>query len=584
MTLAIIALTAASIIGSGVLFKHQRWFTYVALVLTLVEAQWLLLALISRDYYTAGSLVLLAFWLVFIRHWKIPAWNSKFGLAKEVAVAAVLAVVLFATYLILSANGFHNGDWVMHGFYNGDTTTLVSLVENARLTPGLSQTNPFAAGESLEYPTLLHIGIADLLPDNWLEQLPLLMYLQLLATVPLFFLLWDLVYAEPAEKWKRWFGVNSRMLVIAVQAALVFYVMALSWDAFVYPQSHFFLTGLFLAQVAILISAQNAKGKDQLLPVSAGTALALVLMFANAVTGTAAVAAVCVFYLLRAYNKGRSKLERGVFLAGIPLFAVLFFAFTPGNGSFGIIPGFSYTAAIDMLRLAPIALAMVLAIFWYLGKYPFLNWAAGSMFALAFFTYIFSTRDIVVANASRFFYHGILFGFPLLMFPLLSATGWIKRELLYTQHKVTEYLIGWILVGSSVAFFLLPALASGASTHDNLMLKNRQVVTAEEQEALSWISENTVADDVFVMQPDFPWTVPFFTGRSLLRTNYWLSVEDDKTAAVNAAFAGDTAAQQQFADHADYLYLRAAEKSSWETESLSKVFGNDRVEIFELGS
>lgn len=595
MITAIFILAAASLIASGVLFKHQRLTTLLATTGVLWEGHWLLTTLLQRTlfpfinastFYTIFAVIVLLVWGLWYKKWSFPWRPTKLSLLKEGVVAIVIAVTLAAAFLVAQFNGWYNGSWVMHGFYNGDTATLIALTQGSFNTNTLLKTNLFAAGTSLEYPTLLHGGLATFmqgldLSSGWLQTLPYLTYFQIIITIPLFFLLWDLVTPAPSEEWKLWYGVRPRNLMYIVQGGIVLLVMMLAWDNFVYPQSHFFLTALFILEAALFISARKLSGFAQLPAVKTALAITIVLMFANAVTGAAATAIAAAFCIVRANDRQRPLYERGLFAIAIPILAAIFLAATPGEGSFGW-PQFSYTAALDMLRLAPYILVLAAASLWQLTQHRFTSTAVAACVTLAFISFFFSTRDIVVANASRFFYHSLLIGFPLLIYPLIRTTAWIRRELLHTTHTFTELATGWVFAVTTVLLLILPALASVASAHDNLMFKDEQVISRSTQEGMDWLAKNTDLSSVILSSPDAPWIVPLLAGRSMLRADYWLSPDDLILNDVRAAFAGHLAAQENVTTLADYLVVRNHESPYWPNALSEPAFSNEAVTIYSL--
>ncbi len=588
MILITTLLILGSFIASGVLFEHKRMFTFIAAAGVLWEGQWLLLTVLDRMFlrevssqsvFMIGSILLLSAWLFFLKKFKFPRINSY---VSDLSVLLVLGVVLVAGWLVVGVNGWQNDSWVMHGFYNGDTTTFVALVQRSLLTDGLVEMNPFAGGGVLEYPTLLHAGVAGIVVGDWLKFLPVITLLQILLTIPIFFLLWDVMFPEPKNKEEKWFGVMSRGVVFGIQAIVVLYVLALSWDGYVYPQGHFFLTGLFVLLSTLLVRGYREKVWRECLWVVPANLIAFVLMLSNAVTGTAAVALVSVFFLLRAGDKERGVVWRVLHLLKIPVWAILFVLFTPGNGSFGIIPHFSYTAAIDMLRLAPVMMILGAAIFWSLKEKTLVTAMVAGLSVLAMVAFVFSTRDIVVANASRFFYHAILVGFPLLIYPVIRGWFWLKRELFNTTYFFVQSSVGWLVVVVFAVMLVIPAGASVLSAHDNLMFKNETIVSSDMLEAVEWIRMNSFEDDIYIASPHGPWVIPFFTGRLLLRTDYWLSPGDDLEIKTVAAFQGDKMAQEEIMKEAQYLFLTKEEQGLWGGLNREILFENSEVVIYSL--
>lgn len=484
-------LALASLLASGVLFRHRGILTYLAAAGVLWEAQWLLITLLDHQY-VIGAMVLLIAWVSQYKKFTFPRFQ-----ATDIPVAAVTVVVLVASWLIFQFNSFEPGAWVTHGFLNGDTATLIAITEKAKLAGGLVRENPFAANGPLEYPSLLHAGLASL---NFQPQyLPGITYLQIILTVPVFFLLF--------ERKNIW-----------LEAGIILYVLALSWESFVYPQGHFFLMGMFVLMVSLLMN-------PKLPHLGMAVILGIVLLFSNAVTGTAATLLKIIYDGLQAIQRGKPIFQRLGWLVGVAFWIVLFWLFTPGNGSFGLMPSFSYTAAAEMGRLAPILILVLIGVLLNYERKLFTSAATLGLTGLALITFVFSTRDIVIENASRFFYHAILVAFPLTISPLTRAYYWFRREFLLSSRTFIEKLVGWGCIVVFLVIFLLPAGASVASTHDNLMFKDEQIITREIFEKAETIKNTTPFDAVIPGSPDPPFWIPMLTGRALERTNFWLSPE-----------------------------------------------------------
>lgn len=598
MILSGILTLAAALVGARVLVPQQRWLTLGATAVILAQAQWLFLTLGARTIgaglpvdavVSGGALVLLLLWAA---AWRtrppLPSLTRR-TLVKDCLILLVLVPVIASAALIASRNGFQGDTWITHGFYNGDTVTFAALVERSLHTTTLVDENPFAANGPLEYPTLLHAGVANVLQlinqtDDWFRLWPLFTYLQIISTIPLLFLLTDVLVPEPTSVTKRWLGIPSRRLINLLQTGLVVAVMTLSWDNYTFPQSHFFLTGIFLLQIIVLQVSQRLSGKAQLLPIVVGTVLAGVLVGANAVTGTAAIVCLIAAYALRALEKQRPVPERAAWAIGVLVILGLFLQFTPGNGAIGIMPGFSYTATLDLTLLALPLVIIGGALLWHLARYPFIAASVAGMMLLAAITFFFSERDLIIANASRFYYHALLASFPLAIYPLIRAGIWTRRELLHTTHSLGTRLSAWTLTGTVVLLLTLPSLASIASTHDNLLFKDEQVVSESHRQALTWIKEHTAPDAVILAQPDTPWAVPLFTGRALVRTNFWHSPEDLLAADVTAAFNGNRAAQEKVIDQAQYLLLEGDEHAAWEPLHFRPVFTAGNISLYDLNA
>lgn len=584
-------LVVASFFASAILFRHTRFTTWIAAAGLLLEGQWLLLTLLQRTslamlpletFYLGGAAVLLAGWLVMVRQARWPR-ISRTTLQSDLLVLVTCAIIFAGLYLVLYHNGYTNGQYVMHGFYNGDTATFTALTERSLQERGLVEENPFSGNGPLEYPTLVHAGWANFFSlvgvgNNWLQLLEPFTVLILLLTVPAFFLLWDTIVPEPTEPWRQWLGVPSRGVLRVLQVGIVLYIAALSWDSYIYPQSHFFLTGLFLLLAALVVRAGAERGMAQLRFVLPAVVLALTLLFANAVTGTAAVGVLAVLHLFRANDRSRPVVERVLFLGTVILWLGAIVVVSPGEASWGL-PGFSYTAALDMLKLAPVLLLLLVALLMQLERHRLLIGMCTALVAMALVTFFFSQRNIVIDNASRFFYHALLVGFPLLIIPMIRGYYWLRRELFLSTQTLFEKTAGLAAVGAGILLFLLPAGASVASSMDALLFKNEITVSSEELAALEWV-QATPTDTVFAANPDGPWTIPIFTGRALLRTNYWLSAEDPAQTEVSAAFAGDQAAQQEVIEQVEYVYLHRNEQSAWQIPT-APVFENSEIAIYQ---
>lgn len=589
---ALVALAVASVLASAVLFQHMRFTTWLAAAGILFEGQWLLITLLKRTlfvgssletFYLLTSVLLLLLWILMLRSVRWPRF-SRTTLLAELMVVVSCAVIVTGLVMVVRHNGYVDGEYVMHGFYNGDTATFIALTERSFTEHTLLEKNPFSGNGPLEYPTLVHAAWANFFlllgaSDGWLQLLEPLTVLMLLCSIPTFFLLWDTVFPEPLEPWKKWLGIPSRAVVRLLQAGVVLYIVALSWDSYIYPQSHFFLLGIFLVLIALLLRTGKAIGVSQLRFYIPAATLGLILLFANAVTGTAAIAGLLILHLFRANDPTRSISERTFFLITTVAWAGAVVLISPGEAVWGL-PGFSYTAALDMLRLAPVVLLLISALILNLERHRLLVGISVGFMTMACATFFFSQRNIVIDNASRFFYHALLVGYPLLIIPLIRGFYTLRRELFLTTRTLFEKTAGLMALSVGLLLFLLPAGASMASNMDALLFKNETRISSEELTALEWV-KTTPTESLFAANPDGPWTIPIFTGRALLRTNYWLSAEDTLQVQVAAAFAGNITAQQRVLQEIDYLYLRTSERASWHLDNDTPVFENDEIVIYQ---
>lgn len=569
-------LALASVAASAVLFRHKRLLTFLATAGIVWEAHVMFLTWIERlvfaqlsaeTVFAVGAVIALVGWGIVGRKALLASFIRASRL--DAVVLGVVIIVLAAAWLIANRNQY-GLEWVTHGFFNGDVATFVALTQRAMETGELVRENPLAGNGPLEYPSLLHASAANVLSafntgHDWMYFLSFMTFAQIVLTMPMFFLLWSTVRPQEARGW-AWL----------IPAGLALYVMALSWESFVYPQSHFFTTGLFLLMAALLFQKRNMVA----LGVAAG--IGIILLFSNAVTGTAAVAMKFLYDAMQAVRPKISQWERLGWGAGAVFWVVMFLVFTPGEGSLGAVPGFSYTAAMEMGRLALPLLIMLAGALLMFEKHFFPSLLAVMLSLLALVAFVFSTREIVVENASRFFYHALLIGWPLMIYPLTRVWYWMKLTFIDSTRTIWERMMGWGAAAALIGLALLPAGASVASAHDNLMFKDERRVSTGMREALWWIADNTEPTSVFLTQFDPPFAVPVYTGRAQLRSDIWLSPGDRVQEDVKAAFEGSVAAQEAALAQADYLLLTDDQREAWEPLPLKKVFDINSVVIYQL--
>ena len=592
--IAFILVLVAGILATGSLFEHRRLTTFLASGLGLSWSFWLLLTLLARSIsggetseavFMVGAILLLIPWLYHWRDIRVPGVHSKVRLFDELVPIVMTGLVLVGAVPVLMNNGWQGDEFVMHGFYNGDTTTFGALTQRSLLTQGLVQENVFSGNGPLEYPTLLHASVAELMRavglTDLLPSLSLLTVVTIIVTVPTLWLLWDSV-VPPVVAGKRWQGLANNALPKILQFALPAYVLALSWDAYIYPQSHFFLSAPFVLLAALLLTNERAVGRRHYVALCTGLVIALVLLLSNAVTGTVAMVAIIAQSLVHATSSKRTVPARATHMLAALFIIIVFFVATPGEGAISYVPGVSYTAAGEMLQLALPLLLVVAGLMLVPERSQVLSASVGLVTLLALVTYFFSARDIVVENASRFFYHAIVIGFPMTVHPLARLLVWFQRALHNSSQPLGGKIGIYAMALGSILLLALPPLASGASAYDNLLFQNETVVMTNEIAAHRWLAGNTSPTDIVAVHPDGPWNVPLFTGRSVLRTNYWLDADDDVTALLNSAFAGDADAQAAISAEAQYLLLSGAQLEVWNRSSDDSVFTNDEFSIFAL--
>lgn len=590
LTLGLICVSAC--LGSVTLFRHRRLTTVLATIGIGMQLQWLfftwLILRLAPSQPNTWYVVLAAAFavisvLLFIR--VRPKLDiAGFGL-RDLVVLVVLALVSGCAAVITQANGLQGTDFVLHGFYNGDVVTFASLVQRAIVDPSPVMTNPFAGNTALEYPTLLHHSFGQLFRATgigleWVHFWPLLTLLQIALTIPLFFLLWDIVVPEPG-KGELWLGLSRRWQGHALQGVLTLGIISLSADNFVYPQSHFFLTGLWLLLAALLW----ARSTSYLFSVVVATIVAIVLGNANALTGTAAVALFIITLAAVTISRGISHRQRVLNILCAMIVLAAYVLFVPGQASFGA-PNFSYTAANDLLRLAPWATLLLVGIALQYKRYTRESIGVLAVAALTGVVLLFSTRDIVVANASRFIYHALLIGLPFMIRPAIVVIYYLRREFLLSSKTVPEAAIGIVLCVLSLGVLFMPNAASVASAYDNLVRQDEHRISWQRREAIWWLADHTPTNSIVVASPQAPWDIPLLSGRALLRTGYdtdafWLSPDDTTLANLRAALRGENAAQKTVAPLGDYLVLSTDEQALWSQLPLP-VFASKNYRIYKL--
>lgn len=596
--ISVLILMVAGFLVSGSLWRQRRVLTLVACAGVLVEAAWLMLTLLARTVfvgsdsgtvYLIGSLILLglAGGLSWAKGWHRPYKMPGSGV-RDLMVGLVLLPVLGASWFMWQYNGLQaDGSLVWHGFFNGDTVTLLTLVKRAGVESGLTFGNPFSGLGALEYPTLLHAGWLEFWQqigfdgDAMLYFLPLVTWLQILLTIPLFWMLWDEILPEPFDGREQWLGVPKRWFVYLAQAGIVGWLVSLSWDNYIYPQSHFFLTGMFLLASVVWLKAGRQTGRDWQLHLGLGFVLSSVLMLSNAVTGTAALVVAVAALGWRALERKAMVTERQEAMALAVGLVGLFLLAMPGEPAFGAF-NFSYTAAFDVARLAGPVLLVVAAMYWSERLGGSLPAMVASLMLATVGVFLFSSRNIVVENASRFLYHALLVGFPLLGAAAVRLYYWTRQRLWYESRPLAERLsLG--VVGLTMIFLLIvPGLQSMASAHDNLQFKDERIIDVQERDLMWWIEDNVPVGSVIVAHPENWLHLPALTGRALLRTDYWLSADDVVLSDLQAAFGGDLAAREQVLRQGDYLLLTKEERAIWGPVLGAKVYENGEAVIFEL--
>lgn len=586
---------ASALIGSGVLFYHKRVLTYIAVAGALFEAEMLLSTLLHRTvfhstsgptFYLIAGIVFLTVWGSLYSYWKSPYTEPGSG-KRDAYVVAALLIVLTIAYPIVSKNGYLGEDFILHGFYNGDVVTFASLVQKSFDTSGLVQANPFSANGALEYPTLLHGAVADFfsllgIGKDWLHYLSIMTYVQIILTIPIFFLIWDLVFPEPRNLAEKWFGVLQRNKVYGLQLVLTLVAIGLSIDSYVYPQSHFFLIGIFLMVLALFSKAATLSGNEQKISLLPAFIIALLLLLANTVTGTIAIALAGTLCLIRIFDKKRTVSERAFFLL-LGILLVLSMKLASDGRTALNNPHFSVSSAGDMIRAGLPALFVLAASLYHLSRKQYVAVASGITCLLGFIAFFLSNRNIVTENSSRFLYHGFLIGFVLLLPLAIQLLYLIKRELFFTTRPMSEKIAGWAITISAALILLLPIGISAGNTYGSLVFGEARTISQGMKIALWQIDATVPRDAVIITNPNEPYMVPLFTGRAMLRTkDYWLSQEDDIAKMLTAAYSGDKQAQTDILDYGSFLFLTKEEQLNWNTSKLKKVADSGDVIVYEV--
>lgn len=582
-----VLLVMASFAASQVLFSHRRLTTWLATTVVVLELHWLLLTAVASVWparnpsfaYVLAAGVLLLCWATLFWYRRQPLRLAGFGI-RDFWVLVTCVTVIGGAFIVTQFNGLQGTDFVLHGFYNGDVVTFASLIQRAVIG---ETGNPFAAGGSLEYPTLLHQSLGQLIRElglslDWIYFWPLLTLAQIAVTIPLFFLLWDILLPEP-QAGELWLGIRRRSVVYMLQAAVTAGIITLSWDNYTYPQSHFFLTASFLLLGALLFRSPGA------LSLLTSGIVAGLLLQSNAVTGTAALVCFVVAALVVVSGRQRPLYARLVGVGMALLLACLFFVATPGEASWGQ-PHFSYTGALELGRLTPWLVVLLAGLALQYLRHPIPTTVTTGLLAATVVVFLFSTRDLIVANAGRFIYHALLVSTPLLIRPLVRLCFYYRREFLLSTRSWLERLSAATLLLTTVFFLLLPNAASVASAYDNLLFKDERRISFLRREVLWWIADNSQPDSIIIASPYAPWDIPLFTGRALLRAAhsenaFWLSPDDGTLMQLVAAFAGDQAAQRQVIELGDYLVLSAEEQTRWPTNGLKEVFATKQYRIYQ---
>lgn len=557
-------LGSASVYGTGLVLLHSllRGGIPVLSALPFLAS----LVLVSVVLGTCATLAL----------WRAKSVRRLSLVTRGDAIFLLAFVSLLVSMLLVSrANGYMPGPgggeaFHARGFVNGDTMTLFALTRGQ-----MQWRNPFAADQPLEYPTLVHETLADVMTATGSD-----------ITRAAWWLIVPVLFGTVAV------SVLSSSVIFRGQNVPLWTVLLLliaygsTWESFTYPQSHTFLTGLFVLFVLLLVRRDQCEHalERRLLRFAVG-GLAILLLFSNAVLGTAAVAVAVGSNILQLFNRSWTPRDRISGIIGSAILLVLFFFFPPGAGALGTL-NVAYTA-VPQFMVAAVSALVVLWAFWetaWIHRSVTLLGASVLLPVLAFVTLAFSGRDIVAENSPRFLFLLALVGWPAVI-PVVQRLGdqwW--RQVRHVEHSVAELAVLWGGGAFALLVLLLPAAASVAGTLDVLVRKPPLIVSYDELEAFAWIRAETPPDAVFLRAPEStfenravaPLSLPAFTGRAQLRSEYWLSPDDAVLNEVREFFAGRGPAPRG----ASYLFC-GPERSRC-PEAGTNVFTSGPVIIREL--
>lgn len=559
---AIVLLAGVGLTLAAWLVRQGTLLVLCGHALLLGEAALLLLTLLwhvagypltPQLWYGGGSVIFAGIALLLQNR----ARASEFRLwgKSDIIILSVAAVVLAYGGWVARANGYTRGpdgqeQYVAHGYLNGDTSTLFALTWRAQESGRLPTENPFAANGELEYPALLHgmLGIllgtvhGDITKVAWLLMIP-----AVFGVAGLMAALSDVL------------GSKDISLPWWVGGALL--ALLYSWQDFIYPQSHLYLLGLFLVLVFFLVAVDRSSGRERATNALAAWCVALVLLFSNAVLGTAAVAVFSGVGLLAIVKKNSFR-ERSAWAAGAVVLCTFFLLFPPGEGGIGRL-NIPYTVFLNVFSLAVPALLVLAGLRRSpLKQYSSLTALAVLLPLLTVITLFFSRRDIVADNASRFLYL-LLFALWPVAVPFVKhlADSWV-REVRYHALPIGEHAVTWAYGALAVLALALPPLALLAQATQSLIVGPANIVSADELAAFDWIRTHTPPRAVVARAPErllappaggvaglagsgvMPLGIPAFTGRALVRSDFWLSPADDVAQTAAEVFSG----QRSFTD------------------------------------
>jgi hypothetical protein len=436
----------------------------------------------------------------------------------DVAVLALWIAIRAFQAAVFSRNGFFPDGageevFVTRGWFARDTLYFYALVEQAMQAGGWPEWNPFFGGFEIAYPRLVHVGLAGLLTASG-ERIATaasgLMGVVLLPIVSL-----GLSVAKSAVRRSR------RNILWPMAAGFLFYALALRFDLVLYPHTQYFVLGVFLLFSRVMVVVGMRPFRRDWTWISLGWALALFLILAHQVSGSAALFA----WVLMAGVLGRARrwplLGWGVWVAASAALVVVLFS---GGRDPHLRPhtaGFDwYILGVWIRSLRGWVPALLLTVWTglVLRRMRPQVWSSAGLLVVALCVLVWGvlqeyvhSRIILVFNAERYLYHGFLLVFPAVA--ILFSEYWNRCAGRRGMHVILVVLM-------LLPFFQLPALTYKSG---QLLSEEPHVVSSDALRAYGWVAENTDVGDVFLQTPArdpsgaerFDRSLPAITGRTL---------------------------------------------------------------------
>ncbi len=490
----------------------------------------------------ASSLILFSFWTGLLWHFRLSApgalWGAILGTNLLLALILrsrpkritfrvgrfdVLVLVLWAVIRALqvavfiknghTVDGAGEPSFVARGWFARDTLYFYALVEQAACGRSWPMWNPFFGGVPIVYPRLLHVGLAGLLTLSGERISAAASGLMALGLIPIVTLGLGLVKsaARRARRQVRW----------PIAGVVLLYALALRLDVVLYPQTQFFVLGSFLlfARVMMIVGLRPLKGDAWWM--TAGWMLALFLILAHQVSGTAALFSWVLISAVMGASRGWRVWKWGAW-AGSAAALVLVVLF-PGGDPHLRSPGGEIDWRVVQVWTANLrgwlpAFAFTVWAGFFLRRLRPQIWSAAGLVILTLWVVVWGgmqdyvhSRIILVFNAERYLYHGFLLAFPAAA--LLFSHYW---RLCRGRRSLRAALLLLLML----PFLQMPPLSYKSR---GLVTDDPVVIPSDQLKVYGWIRANTSADAVFLQGPvrgpsdleRFERTLPALTGRSL---------------------------------------------------------------------